>query len=59
MPFLALKYYKKHFTSKSVFFWLQMIETKGSFKNYVDKMRSVGGQKMLLFVPDKDKKCPR
>jgi hypothetical protein len=23
---------------------------KGSFKNYVDKMRWVGGQKMLLFV---------
>ena len=23
---------------------------KGSFKNYVDKIRRVGGQKMLLFV---------
>ena len=23
---------------------------EGSFKNYVDKMRWVGGQKMLLFV---------
>ena len=32
---------------------------KGSFKNYVDKMRWVGGQKMLLFVHVKGKKCPR
>ena len=27
-----------------------LFDTRGSFKNYVDKMRWVGGQKMLLFV---------
>ena len=27
-----------------------LIFSKGSFKNYVDKMRWVGGQKVLLFV---------
>ena len=27
-----------------------LVGTKGSFKNYVDKMRWVGGEKMLLFV---------
>ena len=32
---------------------------KGSFKNYVDKMRWVGGQKMLLFVHVPGIKCPR
>ena len=42
------------------FFHMQTIEAalqagkeifqRGSFKNYVDKMRWVGGQKMLLFV---------
>ena len=35
------------------------IFTQGSFKNYVDKMRWVGGQKMLLFVQVQGKKCPR
>ena len=32
---------------------------EGSFKNYVDKIRWVGGQKMLVFVHVKGKECPR
>ena len=30
---------------------------KGLFKNYVDKMRLVGGPKMPIFVYIQDKKC--
>ena len=32
---------------------------KGSFKNYVDKMRWVGGQKMPILVHVQGYKCPR
>ena len=31
----------------------------GSFKNYVDKMRWVGGQKMAILVHVQGNKCPR
>ena len=33
--------------------------SKGSFKNYVDKMRWVGGQKMPILVQVQGNKCPR
>ena len=35
------------------------LHKKGLFKNYVDKMRWVGGQKMPILVHVQGNKCPR
>ena len=44
-------------TSKEVI-WYKKFLNKGSFKNYVDKMRWVGGQKMAILVHVQGNKCP-